>query len=104
MVVVVVVVGAPPLPTTSAANPLKSTFVLLGIYGTFVLSYHFFLPQHPLRDFEKFGFGFGGVGVGGVGGRGGVGGWGGDDDDIGTQTPRTISPQEPFYSVFTVLS
>ena len=29
---------------------------------------------------------------------------GGDDDDIGTQTPRTISPQEPFYSVFTVLS
>ena len=33
--------------------------------------------------------------------------WGGvegDDDDIGTQTPRTISPQEPFYSVFTVLS
>ena len=32
------------------------------------------------------------------------GGVGGDDDDIGTQTPRTISPQEPFYSVFTVLS
>ena len=31
-------------------------------------------------------------------------GGGGDDDDIGTQTPRTISPQEPFYSVFTVLS
>ena len=32
-------------------------------------------------------------------------GWagGGDDDEIGTQTPRTISPQErePFYSVFT---
>ena len=26
-----------------------------------------------------------------------------EDDDIGTQTPRTISPQEPFYSVFTVL-
>ena len=38
-------------------------------------------------------------------GRGvGGGGVGGDDDDIGTQTPRTISPQEPFYSVFTVLS
>ena len=36
----------------------------------------------------------------------GVGGGGveGDDDDIGTQTPRTISPQEPFYSVFTVVS
>ena len=32
------------------------------------------------------------------------GGGGRDDDDIGTQTPRTISPQEPFYSVFTVLS
>ena len=62
----------PPLPTTSAANPLKSTFVLLGIYGTFVLSYHFFLPQNPLRDFDKFGFGFGGGGVeGGWGGGGG---------------------------------
>ena len=97
VVVVVVVIGAPPLPTTSAANPLKSTFVLLGIYGTFVMSYHFFLPQNPLRDFDKFGFEFGGVGGGG-------GGVGGDDDDIGTQTPRTISPQEPFYSVFTVLS
>ena len=41
---------------------------------------------------------------GGMGGAGGGGGWGGDDDDIGTRTPRTISPQEPFYSVFTVLS
>ena len=41
---------------------------------------------------------------GGVGGVGGVGVGGGDDDDIGTRTPRTISPQEPFYSVFTVLS
>ena len=47
---------------TSAANPLKSTFALLGIYGTFVMSYHFFLPQNPLRDFDKFGFGFGGGG------------------------------------------
>ena len=35
---------------------------------------------------------------------GGGGGVGGDDDDIGTRTPRTISPQKPFYSVFTVLS
>ena len=68
----------PPLPTTSAANPLKSTFVLLGIYGTFVLSYHFFLPQNPLRDFDKFGFGFRWVrGVGGGGGGEGGGGWGG---------------------------
>ena len=41
---------------------------------------------------------------GGMGGGGGGGGWGGDDDDIGTRTPRTISPQDPFYSVFTVLS
>ena len=33
-------------------------------------------------------------------------GWGGGgaDDEIGTQTPRTIAPQEPLYSVFTVLS
>ena len=33
-------------------------------------------------------------------------GWGGegDDDDIVTQTPGTVSPQEPFYSVFTSLS
>ena len=39
------------------------------------------------------------------GGWGGGWGWGGgDDDDIGTRTPRTISPQEPFYSVLTVLS
>ena len=37
-------------------------------------------------------------------GGGGVGGLGGDDDDIVTQTPRTISPEEPFCSVFTVLS
>ena len=39
---------------------------------------------------------------GGMGG--GVGGRGGNDDNIGTRTPRTISPQEPLYSVFTVLS
>ena len=34
------------------------------------------------------------------------GGWGEgvDDDYIATQTPRTISPEEPFLSVFTVLS
>ena len=32
-------------------------FVLLGIYGTFVLSHHFFLSQNPLRDCDKFGFG-----------------------------------------------
>ena len=41
---------------------------------------------------------------GGMGWGGGGGGWGGDGDDIGTRTPRTISPQEPFYSVFTVPS
>ena len=41
---------------------------------------------------------------GGMGGVEGVGGGGGDDDDIGRRTPRTISPQEPFYSVFTVFS
>ena len=27
-----------------------------------------------------------------------------NDDDIVTPTPRTTSPEEPFYSVFTVLS
>ena len=37
---------------------------------------------------------------------GGVGGWGGggDDDDSVAQTHQTVSPQEPFYSVFAVLS
>ena len=39
---------------------------------------------------------------GGVGGVGGLGG--GDDVDVVTQTPRTMSPREPFNSVFTVLS
>ena len=34
---------------------------------------------------------------------GGVGG-GADDNDSVTQTHQTVSPQEPFYSVFTVLS
>ena len=33
-----------------------------------------------------------------------MGGWGGYDDDSDTQTQPTKSPQEPFYSVFTVLS
>ena len=34
------------------------------------------------------------------------GGWGGggDDDDSVAQTHQTVSPQEPFYSVFIVLS
>ena len=35
---------------------------------------------------------------------GGWGGGGGDDDDSVTQTHQTVSPQEPFCSVFTVLS
>ena len=35
---------------------------------------------------------------------GGGGGGGGDDDDSVAQTHQTVSPQEPFYSVFTVLS
>ena len=44
-----------------------------------------------------------GLAFGGWGG--GVGGWGGgDDNDSVTQTHQTVSPQEPFYSVFTVLS
>ena len=34
---------------------------------------------------------------------GGVGGAGGDDNTSVTQTHQTVSPQEPFYSVFTVL-
>ena len=38
------------------------------------------------------------------GGGGGVGGWEGDVDDNVTQTHPTVPPQEPFYSVFTVLS
>ena len=48
-------------------------FVLLGIYGTFVLSHHFFLPRNPLRDFDTFGFGFEGDGGGWGGGLGGGG-------------------------------
>ena len=32
------------------------------------------------------------------------GGRGGDDDDLATQTPRTVSPEEPPYSVLPVLS
>ena len=40
-----------------------------------------------------------GLAFGGVGGGGG-----GDDDDSVTQTHQRVSPQEPFYSVFTVLS
>ena len=54
-------------------------------------------PQHRLVEFANSSFGFWTCFSGGVGG-------GGDDDDIVTQTPRTISPEEPFYSVFTVLS
>ena len=42
-----------------------------------------------------------GGGWGVVGGCRGAG-WG--DDDTVTQTPRTISSEEPFYSVITVLS
>ena len=38
-----------------------------------------------------------------LGGGGGVG-EGGDDDDSVAQTHQTVSPQQPFYSVFTVLS
>ena len=48
--------------------------------------------QTPASD---SGFAFGGGG-GGVCGK--------NDDDIVTPTPRTTSPEEPFYSVFTVLS
>ena len=40
-----------------------------------------------------------GLAFGGVGGSGG-----GDDDDGVTQTHQTVSPQEPFCSVFTVPS
>ena len=35
---------------------------------------------------------------------GGGGGVGGDVDDNVTQAHPTVPPQEPFYSVFTVLS
>ena len=37
-------------------------------------------------------------------GGGGGGVCGKNDDDIVTPTPRTTSPEEPFYSVFIVLS
>ena len=47
-----------------------------------------FKLQHPILDLL-------------LGGRGVCGK---NDDDIVTPTPRTTSPEEPFYSVFTVLS
>ena len=47
--------------------------------------------QTPASD---SGLAFGGV----------VGVCGKNDDDIVSPTPRTTSPEEPFYSVFTVLS
>ena len=55
-------------------------------------------PQNRLVEFANSSFGFWTCFLGGLGGEGG------DDDDIVTQTPRRISPEEPFHSVFTVLS
>ena len=52
-------------------------------------------PQNRLVEFANSSFGFWTCFLGGLG-RGG-----GDDDDIVTQTPRTLSPEEPFHSVFT---
>ena len=56
-------------------------------------------PQNRFVEFANSSFGFWTYFLGGVAGRGGD-----DDDDIVSQTPRTVSPEEPFYSVFTVLS
>ena len=52
-----------------------------------------------LIELANSSFGFWTCILGGVGGGGG-----GDDDDIVSPTPRAMSPEEPFYSVFTVLS
>ena len=68
---------------------ISTRAVLLGSCSTFVMADQ----QRP--HFGKQGTLFIGRGWGGWGGA--------DHDDIGTQTPRTISPQEPFYSVFTIL-
>ena len=55
-------------------------------------------PQDRLVEFANSSFRFWTCFFGGVGGRVG------DDDDIVSQIPRTISPEEPFYLVRTVLS
>ena len=52
-------------------------------------------PQNRLVEFANSSFGSCFLG--------GVGGEGGDDDNIVSQTPGTISPEEPFSSVFTVI-
>ena len=57
---------------------------------TFKLHLRVFKLLHPILDVLL------GGGVAGVCGK--------NDDDIVTPTPRTTSPEEPFYSVFTVLS
>ena len=101
-----VVVGAPPpyqpplLPSLLRARSFYSVFTIRSSCHTTssCLKIHSATLINSASD-------LGGVGGVGVVGRGvGGGGVGGDDDDIGTQTPRTISPQGPFYSVFTVLS
>ena len=53
-------------------------------------------PQNRLVEFANSSFGFWTCFLGGLRG-------GGDDDDIVTQTPRTVSPEEPFHWIFTVL-
>ena len=48
-------------------------------------------PQNRFVEFANSSFGFWTYFLGGVAGRGGD-----DDDDIVSQTPRTVSPEEPF--------
>ena len=55
VVVVVVAVGTPPLPTTLALNHVKTTSILLGIYGTFVMCDHHKRPQNRLVEFANSG-------------------------------------------------
>ena len=66
--------GTPPL-----TKHLKSTSILLGVCGTFGMSYHFLSSQNPIVDSANSIFGF----------------WScffevrGDDDDTVTQTPQS---------------
>ena len=50
----VVVVGTP-LPTTLALSHVKTTSILLGIYGTFLMYDHHKKPQNRLVDFANSG-------------------------------------------------
>ena len=84
-------VGSFLLPTTLALHHLERTSMLLGICGTFVISYHF-LSQNPLVDFANSNFGFRqGLGAVKVG-------------ECSEEVMTTRLRARAFYAVFTVVS